>query len=161
MNLWIRLITPCTGSHKVKETRFHHFYLFLMGWWPVAIRLYAMKVNKLKQQTRGLRKIPIRKDKNEREQKWDDMVKEVITCKTLLLCYNVLVSMFIAFITLELAPLWFIANWFILIPVFSLFPCYYFYDLIKLIKLIKKKKLLGKQTLDVQRSTTRKLRKAK
>ena len=121
-----------------------------------------MKVNKLKQQTRGLRKIPIRKDKNEREQKWDDVVKEVITCKTLLLFYNVLVSMFIAFIILELAPLWWIiANWFILIPLFSLFPCYYLYDLIKLIKLIKKKKLLGKETLDVQRSTTRKLRKAK
>ena len=120
-----------------------------------------MKVNKLKQQTRGLRKIPIRKDKNEREQKWDDMVKEVITCKTLLLCYNVLVTMFIAFIILELAPLWFFANLFILIPLFALFPCYYFYDLIKLIKLIKKKKLLGKQTLDVQRSTTRKWRKAK
>ena len=47
------------------------------GWSKEKSRL----VNKLKQQTRGLCKIPIRKDKNEREQKWDDMVKEVIKLK--------------------------------------------------------------------------------
>ena len=107
-----------------------------------------MKVKKIKTWTH----MPIRKDKNEKEQKSADMEKEAITWKMLVLCFHILHTMCFIAITIligivmssELGPFWFIAHWFILIPLYCLIPCYHFYIL------IKEKELPGKQTLETK-----------